>query len=148
LDGTKFHDYSSESSRNNESADYASVPTIDCGGSIRSATELISGHVKSLFWVKSLTKASMVKPIATVHRRSSMSKNQASKSDPRDSLGSISKDKQKAESAHVYQGQRTSLDVNESKNKTVKRKPQPAHQGPRSVSDERETITKRNLETR
>jgi hypothetical protein len=77
-----------------------------------------------------------------------MSKTQASKSVPEDSLGHTPKSKQKVENAHVYQGQRTSLDIDEAKNRTKKVKPEPAHQGPRSVSDERETITKRNCETK
>jgi len=77
-----------------------------------------------------------------------MSKTQASKSVPEDSRGATPKSKQKPEPAHQYTGQRTSLDPCESRDRTPKRKPESAHQGPRSVSDERETITKKNRETK
>lgn len=80
-----------------------------------------------------------------------LSKGQASRSDVHDSMpgvyGKHSKDSQRPEPAHEYTGDRTSLDPCESRDKSSKNKPESAHVGPRSVSDERETITKRNLET-
>jgi hypothetical protein len=79
-------------------------------------------------------------------------KNQASRSDVHDSMpnvyGEHSKASQKPESAHVYQGQRTSLDPCESRDRTPKRKPEAGHKGPRSVSEPDETITKKNRETK
>ena len=80
-------------------------------------------------------------------------KNQASRSDVHDSMPNVydvpSKESQRpVKAVHEYQGQRTSLDIDESKSRTKKVKPEPAHQGPRSVSDERETVTKKNLETK
>jgi hypothetical protein len=84
--------------------------------------------------------------------KQTVSKNHASRSDVHDSMPNVynvpSKDGQRPEPAHQYTGQRTSLDIDEAKNRTKKVKPEPAHQGPRSVSDERETITKKNLETK
>jgi hypothetical protein len=80
--------------------------------------------------------------------KQTVSKTQASKSVPEDSLGATSKSAQKPNPAHEYSGDRTSLDINESRDRTAKKKAEPAHIGPRSVSDERETITKKNLETK
>jgi hypothetical protein len=80
-------------------------------------------------------------------------KNQASRSDVHDSMpnvyGTHSKESQRpSKKAHEYSGDRTSLDPCESRDKTPKKKPEPAHQGPRSVSEPDETITKRNQETK
>ena len=77
-----------------------------------------------------------------------LSKNQASKSSPEDALGKIPKSIQKVESHHHYSGDRTSLDPCEARDKTPKRKPSPAHEGPRSVSEVDETVTKKNRETK
>lgn len=76
-----------------------------------------------------------------------MSKKVASKSHVDDAKGGHSKESQRPEPAHEYTGQRTSLDPCESRDRTLKRKAEPAHVGPRSVSEPDETITKRNLET-
>ena|SRR5258708_37608272 len=67
-----------------------------------------------------------------------MSKTQASKSDPRDALGGTDKNKQKPENAHVYKGQRTSLDPCESRDRTPKKKPEAAHVGPWNIPGEHE----------
>ena len=66
--------------------------------------------------------------------------------DPEDSRGEHSKASQRPVKAHEYNGDRTSLDINEARDKTPKKKAEPAHQGPRSVSEPDETMTKRNLE--
>jgi len=76
-------------------------------------------------------------------------KSQASRSHPEDALGKKQHTKasqRPVKPANEYSGDRTSLDINEARDKTPKKKPEPAHQGPRSVSAPDETITKRNLE--
>jgi hypothetical protein len=75
-----------------------------------------------------------------------MSRNQASKSVPEDSLGKTPKSNQKPEPAHVGAFTSTSQ-VDESLGGKAKKKAEAAHVGPRSVSEPDETITKRNLET-
>lgn len=82
-----------------------------------------------------------------------VSKNQASRSDVHDSMPNVygphSKESQRpVKAAHVYSGDRTSTNIDEAKGGVKKVKPAPAHQGPRSVSEPTETITKRNQETK
>ena len=58
-----------------------------------------------------------------------LSKGQASRSSVNDSLGHTAKDVQRPVTpAHQYGGDRTSSDPCESRDRTPKRKPQPAHQ--------------------
>src|SRR5712664_925064 len=61
--------------------------------------------------------------------KQTVSKNQASRSVPEDSLGATPKSVQKATPAHEYTGQRTSLDIDEARDKTSKKKPAPANGG-------------------
>ena len=77
-----------------------------------------------------------------------MSKKVASASHAEDALGGHSKQSQRPEPAHQYTGQRTSLNIDESRDRTPKKKAEPAHVGPRSVSEVDETVTKKNRETR
>ena len=56
-----------------------------------------------------------------------MSKTVTSKSHVDDAKGGHSKQSQRPEPAHQYAGQRTSLDVDEAKQRTSKKKPEPAH---------------------
>ena len=84
--------------------------------------------------------------------KQTVSKNQASRSDVHDSMpgvyGAHSKESQRPEPAHQYTGQRPSLNIDEAKGGVKKKKPAPAHQGPRSVSEVDETVTKKNRETK
>jgi len=67
-----------------------------------------------------------------------MSKTQASRSHPEDSRGEHSKASQRPVKAHEYNGDRTSLDINEARDKTAKKKPEAAHVGPWNIPGEHE----------